>query len=106
AQWVGLLNAATAQLVRVIARALETGAWSGWGINTPEHWVGLRFGVSPSRAKRLVAAAEALTRLPEVAEAFDAGELTEDLVAVIANVAPTPENAATVVELARSTTVS
>src|SRR5690606_30123085 len=41
AQWVGIINAATAQLAGVIARALQSDAWFGFGINSPQHWAGL-----------------------------------------------------------------
>src|SRR5215207_1950441 len=44
---VGLLNAASAELVAVIADALVCEAWRGF--NSPEHWVGLRFGLGPHR---------------------------------------------------------
>jgi hypothetical protein len=84
----GVINAAAAGLVAVVAEALETDAWAGWGINTPTHWVGLRFGVSSWRAKRLVAAAIELRDLPVCRAAFEAGEISEDHVAVIVRARP------------------
>ena len=84
----GVINAAAAGLVAVVAEALETDAWCGWGIDTPTHWVGLRFGVSSAHAKRLVAAAVELRDLPVCRAAFEAGEISEDHVAVIVRARP------------------
>jgi hypothetical protein len=39
AETVGLLNLVTAELVGLIGEALRTGAWEGFGIRSPEHWV-------------------------------------------------------------------
>jgi Domain of unknown function (DUF222)/HNH endonuclease len=83
AETVGLLNVVTAELVVLIAEALRAGAWEGFGIRSPEHWVVWRCGVSPTRARRLVAAARKLDRLPHVGALFEAGSLTEDQTAVI-----------------------
>jgi Domain of unknown function (DUF222) len=83
AETVGLLNVVTADLVALIGEALRTGAWEGFGIRSPEHWVVWRCGVSPARARRLVAAARALDGLPRVGALFEAGSLTEDQTAVI-----------------------
>ncbi|HKA84898.1 MAG TPA: DUF222 domain-containing protein [Acidimicrobiales bacterium] len=83
AETVGLLNLVTAELVGLIGEALRTGAWEGFGIRSPEHWVVWRCGASPGRARRLVAMARALDRLPQVGALFDAGSLSEDQTAVI-----------------------
>jgi hypothetical protein len=83
AETVGLLNVVTAELVALIGEALRDGAWEGFGIRSPEHWVVWRCGVSPARARRLVAAARTLDGLPNVAALFEAGSLSEDQTAVI-----------------------
>jgi Domain of unknown function (DUF222)/HNH endonuclease len=83
AETVGLLNVVTAELVGLIGEALRAGAWEGFGIRSPEHWVVWRCGVSPARARRLVAAARTLDRLPQVGALFEAGSLSEDQTAVI-----------------------
>jgi hypothetical protein len=83
AETVGLLNLVTAELVGLIGEALRTRAWEGFGIRSPEHWVVWRCGASPGRARRLVATARILDQLPEVAELFDGGSLSEDQTAVI-----------------------
>ena len=36
AQVCGVLNAATARLVGLVAQVLGTEAWQGWGIRSPE----------------------------------------------------------------------
>ena len=83
AETVGLLNVVTAELVRLIGEALRTGGWEGFGIRSPEHWVVWRCGVSPARARRLVAMARTLDELPKVAGLFDAGSVSEDQTAII-----------------------
>ena len=66
AETVGLLNVVTAELLGLIGEALREGAWEGFGIRSPEHWVVWRCGMSPARAQRLVAAARTLDGLPQV----------------------------------------
>jgi hypothetical protein len=83
AELMGIINTATSQLVEVIAGVLASDAWQGWGIRSPEHWVTWRCGVSPARARRLVAMARARTDLPEVSGVFAAGELSEDQAAIV-----------------------
>src|SRR6266508_6644831 len=59
----GLISAATAELVELLADALERDVWHGYGIKSPEHWASVRFGVSAAHASRLVAAAGGLREL-------------------------------------------
>jgi len=73
AELVGLLNVVTAELVDVIGEVVRTGAWEGFGIRSPEHWVVWRCGVSPGRARRLVRIARALDALPPTSSQFRAG---------------------------------
>jgi hypothetical protein len=103
---MGVLNTAAAALVGVIADALAHDAWQGFGIVSPEHWVRLRFGLNQTRARRLVAAARALTALPQVRAAFAAGELTEDHVGEIVRARVAPRCDAQVRDLARHATIS
>lgn len=102
----GVVSAATAETVEVVADAIERRIWEGWGINSPEHWVALRCGVSSAHARRLVGAARGLRDLPEIRKAFAAGELTEDHVAVIVRAKVTSFHDGEVVQLARNATVS
>ncbi len=104
AEVCGLLNATNARLVRLIRDVLSTGAWTGWGVRSPEHWVAWQCGVSAGHARKLVAAARRLNDLPVAEAASDAGELSEDQVGVIVRHAPT-HNDAEITELARYATV-
>ena len=104
AEVCGVRNAATGRLEGLIAQVLETGAWAGWGVRSAEHWVGWRCGVSPRRARSLVAMARRLGELPETRAAFEAGSLSEDQVGLVCRHAPA-EIDAQVAELAQTTTV-
>jgi hypothetical protein len=104
-QLMGVLNTGAAALVDVVVDALECEAWAGYGIRSPEHWAALRFGLSPARAGRLVAAARALPRLPACRAAFTAGELSEDHVATIVGAEVQPFHDTQVADLARYLTV-
>lgn len=44
------LNAAHAELVDVTRRLLDAERWAGGGIRSPEHWLVVHTGLSPSRA--------------------------------------------------------
>ena len=101
----GELNAAHARLVALVARALRSGCWEGPGILTFEQWVAWQTALSPARARHVVEIARRQADLPVTAAAFAAGELSIDQVAVLARYTP-PEVEASVVELARSATVS
>lgn len=104
AEIVGLVNVCTAELVGLVGEALATGTWEGVGIRSPEHWVTWKCGVSPTRARRLVALARGLADLPETRRVFTAGELTEDQTAVIVRHTDAAHDAA-VAALAVSCTV-
>ena len=106
AELAGVLNAAAAGLVAVIADALVTEVWQGHGINSPEHWVSLRFGLGPHRARRYVAAARALAVLPACRAAYVAGEISEDHVAALVAAQVPPHNDGQAADLARAATVS
>lgn len=111
AEVCGQLNVAHARLVVLIGRALQSGAWEGTGITSPEHWVGWQTGLSPARARQLVAMARRVEDLPETFTAFESGELAVDQVAVVARNVPADKDAeacalarqATVAQLSRST---
>ena len=104
AEVCGLLNATAGRLVGLIAKVLETGAWEGAGIRSAQQWVAWKCGVSPERARRLVAMARRLAELPDTKAAMEAGELCEDQVAVICRHAPAGIDGQAA-ELARSATV-
>ena len=104
AQACGVMNAATGRLVKLLSAVLRSGSWQVSGIHSPSHWVAWKCGVSPRRARELVAMARRHGELPETAAAFEAGELCEDQVAVIARRAPAHIDAEAAT-LARSATV-
>jgi hypothetical protein len=104
ADLVGLLNVVTAELVGVIGGVIRAGAWEGFGIRSPEHWVVWRCGVSPGRARRLVRMARALETLPATSRLFQAGELGEDQTSLIVRHTDA-EHDAQVADLAPSLTV-
>ncbi len=103
---MGLLNVATAEVVAgSIAEALAGPDWQGDGIVTPEQWLALRCGVTSTRARRLVAVAQALSGLPAAASAFGSGELSEDQVGLVCSHVD-PAHDAEVTGLARRCTVN
>jgi hypothetical protein len=103
AEVCGLLNAVTGQLVD-LAQVLDTDSWQGWGIRSAEQWVSWKCGVSPARARSLVAMAHRLRELPETKAALEGGELSEDQAAVVCRRAPAHVDAEAAM-LARSATV-
>ena len=106
----GVLNAAHAQLVTLIAEAVDTGVWDVAGIRSPQHWVAWRTGFSPARSKQIVHIATRSPQLPVTMGAFAGGELAIDQVAVVAKYVPAHNDGeaaevakhATVMQLSRS----
>jgi hypothetical protein len=84
----GGLNTSYARLVAIVAGALAGESWAGGGIRSPEHWLSLRAGLSPFRARAIVAIARRAGELPTVMGQFAAGQLSIDQVAVVARYAP------------------
>src|SRR5690348_16189875 len=64
AEVCGIINAAEARLVTLIAKVLDEDLWAGHGILSPEHWVAWQCGVSAGRARQLVAVARRRDELP------------------------------------------
>ena len=106
----GVLNAATGALVGLIEKALDTGAYAGAGVRSPEQWVAWKCGLSATRARKLSSMARRLPELSHCRAALEAGELSEDQVAVVCRHAPAWADAevtalakeATVAQLART----
>ncbi|MGH9263943.1 MAG: DUF222 domain-containing protein [Acidimicrobiales bacterium] len=105
AEACGELNAAAARLAGLIAQVLETEVWQIPGIHSASQWVAWQCGLSPAHARALVRTASRLHELPQTKTAFDAGELSEDQVAVVCHKAPANIDAE-VAQLARSATVA
>jgi hypothetical protein len=100
----GVLNAAHAQLVSLIAEAVETGVWDVASIRSPQHWVAWKTGFSPARSKQIVHIASRSASLPVTMGAFTHGELAIDQVAVVAKYVPA-HNDGEAAELAKHATV-
>ena len=84
----GQLNQVSARLVALTARAIASQGWAGAGIRSVEHWLVLRAGLSPVRARQVVVMARRVEVLPVVMGRFAAGRLSVDQVAVVARHAP------------------
>lgn len=74
------VGAAHRRLLAHIAEAARRGLWRGTGARDMAHYVWMRLGISDWKARRWVAAAHALERLPAIAEALTTGELCIDKV--------------------------
>ena len=88
AQVCGILNAAHARLVGLVARVIDEDLWCGAGILSPEHWVAWRCGVSAGRARQVCTVARRLRELPVNQGLLDAGAISVDQAAVVARYAP------------------
>jgi hypothetical protein len=96
----GLISAAQRGLFRLIADGDTRGAWRADGARDMAHWLSMRQGISEWKARRWVAAAHALERLPRLSEAFTGGSLGIDKVVELARFA-TPEDEAGLIAWAR-----
>src|SRR5436190_11876958 len=68
------------QLFRLVAEADRREAWRDSGSRDMAAWLSARYGISDWKARRWIAAARALERLPGLAAAFSCGELGIDKV--------------------------
>jgi len=85
---MGTINLAVAELVATIRMLIDTGGWGGHGIQTVEHWVTWKAGISRSRAEGLVRIARRIDELPACWALFRGGRLTEDAMVRIARRVP------------------
>ncbi|HET6952488.1 MAG TPA: DUF222 domain-containing protein [Acidimicrobiales bacterium] len=91
---MGTVNVAVARLVAALRMLLDTDGWVGPGIQSPEHWVTWKAGVSRSRAEGLVRIARRAGELPACWALFVHGRLGEDAMARIARRVPAARDAA------------
>jgi hypothetical protein len=84
----GVLNQSYARLVTIVAEALDDESWAIAGVRSPEHWLTMRAGLSPFRARQVVAVARRRGELPSVMGQFGDGQLSLDQVMVVARYAP------------------
>src|SRR5665647_1334043 len=80
----GVLNASYARLVAIVAEALVDESWAIAGVRSPERWLTLAAGLSPFRARQVVAVARRRGELPSVMGQFERGQLSFDQVLVVA----------------------
>ncbi len=76
AQVAGELNAANARLVAITEQLLDTDGWQQGGMRTPSQFLGWKMGLSPERARAVIAVAERRSEFPAVIGSFEAGELS------------------------------
>jgi hypothetical protein len=91
---VAVKNTAATLEGRLARRIAEAGEWERAGFPTPEAWLARQTGSPLGRAREALQTAQRLEQLPAVAEAANAGVLSADQVAVIADAAtadPTAE---------------
>jgi hypothetical protein len=93
-------HAGMAQLARRAAAFDSAEGWTGEGIRSCAHWLSINTGFGLSTGEALVTVGHALERLPLIAAAFGAGELSFDKVRELSRVA-TPADEQIWVELAR-----
>ena len=72
------------ELLSLIAQVDRLEAWREQGARDTAHWVAMRYGISEWKARRWIAAAHALERLPRLSEALAGGELGIDKVVELA----------------------
>ncbi len=87
-QLAGQLAQVQAALVELTTGILESQAWVGEGIRSPEHWLQIYTGLSHAQAQQLVRIAERSEDLPRVQQMMAQGRLTADQAGVIARHAP------------------
>ncbi|XVX21630.1 DUF222 domain-containing protein [Actinomycetota bacterium] len=88
ARLAGVLNTAHAQLVDLARVAQETECWGGDGIRSLDHWLTLRAGLSPSRARDITRLATRSEEMPAVMALLREGRLSLDQASVIARHVP------------------
>ena len=90
---MGTVNVAVARLVAAVRVLLDTDGWEGIGIQSPEHWLCWKAGVSRPRAEGLVTIARRARDLPACWALFSAGRLSEDAMVRIARRVPPSRDA-------------
>src|SRR5438552_9923128 len=101
----GHLAAAECRWLLLIAEFDRRGGHEQWGCQTCAHWLSRHCGLDVRAGQERVRVARALDELPLITDEFAAGKLTYSQVRAITRVA-TPDNEATLVELAQHATAS
>ncbi len=90
---MGGVNVAIARLVAAVRVLLDANGWEGVGIQSPEHWLCWKAGVSRPRAEGLVTIARRAPELPACWALFAEGHLGEDAMVRIARRVPATRDA-------------
>lgn len=80
----GVLNVANARLVELTAELIESDLWRGYGIRSVDHWLTLKTGLSPERARQVAEVAAATKAMPVTGQCFADGELSFEQVHAVA----------------------
>lgn len=80
-------HAATYELAVRLAALDASGEWRGDGFRDCPHWLAIHAGFNEWRSRELIAVGAALSRLPAIARAFAAGQLSFDKVSALITVA-------------------
>src|SRR5262245_27263726 len=99
------LDAATHRLLTLIRQFDEAGGWADQGALSCAHWLSWRIGLELGAAREHVRVARALADLPLVDDALRRGQVSYSKVRALTRVA-TPATAATLLEMARSSTAA
>jgi hypothetical protein len=93
-------HAALAQVAKASAELDAIGGWSGGGIRSFPHWLTIKTGFDMHTGAELLRVGQAMSLLPKIAEAFEAGQLSFDKVRQITTVA-TPATDEFLLEIAQ-----
>lgn len=85
------MNRDHADLVEVTAQLIAEEAWDGY--RTPEHWLVVRVGLSPARAKDIVRLARRREEIPSTIALLAQSRVSVDQAAVVARKTPTSHQA-------------
>ena len=99
------VSASHRELFSLIVEADRRKIWWNSGARDMAHWLSMRHGISWWKARRWIAAAHALGRLPRISEAFARGHLGVDKIVELTRFA-TPETEAGLLKWASNVSVA
>src|SRR6266496_3013972 len=105
AETAAMLDAATHRLLTDLRRFDEEKGWARQGALSLAYWLNWRCGIALGAAREKVRVAQALGGLPLLDDALRQGQLSFSKLRAMTRIA-TPENEATLLELARHSTAS
>ena len=99
-EFSAVAQAALAQVAKASAEFDSIGGWSDGGIRNFQHWLSIKAGFEMHTGAELLRVGQAMTVLPRIAAAFEAGQLSFDKARQITTVA-TPATDAFLQEIAQ-----